>query len=153
MLTVAAYKVLPSTFVPNEDSGYFIAAVSLPEGTSLNRTYDLMSVLSDEIYRIHHLGRAHDQRISHCQENSRGCQSMSRIAKGSHHLFHYNFGGSQIGDFMQFGRNYKIMLQSDAQYQHSRFKRKRLQLRASDCGYGRSLYSYALPLSVRRIPV
>ena len=29
-----------------------------------------------------------------------------------------NFGGSQIGDFMQFGRNYKIMLQSDAQYRN-----------------------------------
>ena len=51
-LTVAAYKVLPSTFVPNKDSGYFLAAVSLPEGTSLNRTYELMSTLSDEIQQV-----------------------------------------------------------------------------------------------------
>ena len=48
-LTVAAYKVFPSTFMPNEDSGYFIAAISLPECTSLNRTYELMGTLSDEI--------------------------------------------------------------------------------------------------------
>ena len=32
------FKVLPSTFVPDEDLGYFMAAVMLPEGTSLNRT-------------------------------------------------------------------------------------------------------------------
>lgn len=178
-LTVAAYKFLPSTFVPNEDSGYFIAAVSLPEGTSLNRTYNLMSDLSDEIYQTHHLGRAHDQRISHCQyhsrgkqtrqesprslnhgdsaarlarfrhdrrlehgtfgherlqqrgigrhckKNRRGCQSTSRIAEGSHPYsinspicnFELNRNkAKQLGDFMQFGRNYKIMLQSDAQY-------------------------------------
>ena len=27
-----------------------------------------------------------------------------------------NYGGSQINDFMQFGRNYKVIMQSDAQY-------------------------------------
>ncbi|MBR3746139.1 MAG: efflux RND transporter permease subunit, partial [Selenomonadaceae bacterium] len=32
------FKALPSTFVPDEDLGYFMAAVMLPEGTSLNRT-------------------------------------------------------------------------------------------------------------------
>ena len=32
------YKILPSTFVPDEDQGYFMAAVMLPEGTSLNHT-------------------------------------------------------------------------------------------------------------------
>ena len=48
-LTVAAYKILPSTFIPNENSGYSIAAVSLPEETSLNRTYALRSTLNDAI--------------------------------------------------------------------------------------------------------
>ncbi len=43
------YSKLPSTFVPDEDQGYFIAAVSMPEGTSLNRTYDTMSALEKEI--------------------------------------------------------------------------------------------------------
>ena len=84
-LTVAAYKFLPSTFVPNEDSGYFIAAVSLPEGTSLNRTYNLMSDLSDEIYQTHHLGRAHDQRISHCQYHSRGKQTRQESPRSLNH--------------------------------------------------------------------
>ena len=51
-LTAVTYKMLPSTFVPGEDQGYFMAAVSLPEGTSLNRTYDLMGVLSEEISQV-----------------------------------------------------------------------------------------------------
>ena len=37
-LTGFLFKVLPSTFVPDEDQGYFVAAVMMPEGTSLNRT-------------------------------------------------------------------------------------------------------------------
>lgn len=40
------YKVLPSTFVPDEDQGYFIASVQLPEGTSLNRTEETMDKLA-----------------------------------------------------------------------------------------------------------
>ena len=43
------YSKLPSTFVPDEDQGYFIAAVSMPDGTSLNRTYDTMTALEKEI--------------------------------------------------------------------------------------------------------
>jgi HAE1 family hydrophobic/amphiphilic exporter-1 len=34
----AVFKVLPSTFVPDEDQGYLFAAVQLPEGTSMNQT-------------------------------------------------------------------------------------------------------------------
>ncbi len=44
-LTGWLFKVLPSTFVPDEDQGYFMAAVMLPEGTSLNRT----SVTTDKV--------------------------------------------------------------------------------------------------------
>lgn len=36
------FKVMPSTFVPIEDQGYFMAAVSLPEGASLNRLDESM---------------------------------------------------------------------------------------------------------------
>lgn len=32
------FKVLPSSFVPDEDQGYYLVAVNLPEGSSLNRT-------------------------------------------------------------------------------------------------------------------
>ncbi|MBR6266832.1 MAG: efflux RND transporter permease subunit, partial [Selenomonadaceae bacterium] len=46
------YSKLPSTFVPDEDQGYFIAAVTMPDGTSLNRTYDTMSALEKEIGAI-----------------------------------------------------------------------------------------------------
>ena len=44
-LTGLLFKVLPSTFVPDEDQGYFLAAVMMPEGTSLNRT----SITTDKV--------------------------------------------------------------------------------------------------------
>lgn len=34
------FKVLPSTFVPDEDQGYIMSAIMLPEGTSMNHTFD-----------------------------------------------------------------------------------------------------------------
>ncbi len=52
VLTGFLYKILPSTLVPDEDQGYFVAAVQLPEGTSLNRTYDTMDTLTKEIEEI-----------------------------------------------------------------------------------------------------
>ena len=230
-LTVAAYKTLPSTFVPNEDTGYFIAAVSLPEGTSLNRTYELMGTLSDEIQQVpgvlnvmkiagydalssgskpnsgaifvglttwgerttkelsitniiqevNKLGKKHpeatimaiqppalpglgviggwsmelldmtgysdeeldaiakrivaaaNQRpelqrvrttysinspICNFELNREKAKQLGVNFSDVYTTLQANFGGSQIGDFMQFGRNYKIMLQSDAQYRN-----------------------------------
>lgn len=49
--TVALFKVVPATFVPEEDQGYFIAAVSLPEGTSLNRTQDTIKQVAAAIHQ------------------------------------------------------------------------------------------------------
>lgn len=43
------YKILPTTFVPAEDQGYYVASVSLPEGTSLNLTKESMDKLSAAI--------------------------------------------------------------------------------------------------------
>ena len=45
-------KIVPSTFVPDEDQGYFIAAVSMPEGTSLNRTEETVSRLGAELQKL-----------------------------------------------------------------------------------------------------
>ena len=45
-LTGLLYKLVPATFVPSEDQGFFIASVTLPEGTSLNRTQITMDNLS-----------------------------------------------------------------------------------------------------------
>ncbi len=45
-------KLVPSTFVPDEDQGYFIASVAMPEGTSLNRTEDTMNRLSEEVLKM-----------------------------------------------------------------------------------------------------
>ncbi len=35
------FKVLPTTFIPSEDQGFFLTSVNLPEGTSLNRTFEM----------------------------------------------------------------------------------------------------------------
>lgn len=51
-LTVILFRTLPTTFVPNEDQGYFITAVNLPEGTSLNQTSKVMDEISKEIQAI-----------------------------------------------------------------------------------------------------
>ncbi|MBQ3434886.1 MAG: efflux RND transporter permease subunit, partial [Selenomonadaceae bacterium] len=51
-LTGVLYQSLPSTLVPDEDQGYFVAAVMMPEGTSLNRTYETMNSIQKEVREI-----------------------------------------------------------------------------------------------------
>lgn len=46
---VGLYQIVPTTFIPDEDQGYFIAAVNLPEGASLNRTQEVVNRLAGEI--------------------------------------------------------------------------------------------------------
>ena len=45
------YMRLPSTFVPEEDQGYFMTAVSLPEGTSMNHTQETIDRLSAAVMK------------------------------------------------------------------------------------------------------
>ena len=52
VLAGLCFKLLPSTFVPDEDQGYFLASVTMPEGTSLNRTLETMDALSGEFSAI-----------------------------------------------------------------------------------------------------
>ena len=42
------FEVLPTSFVPNEDQGYVMAAIIMPDGASLNRT----EAVSDRVDRI-----------------------------------------------------------------------------------------------------
>ena len=42
------YKVLPSTFVPDEDQGVFMASITMPEGTSLNQTIKTVDAAAEE---------------------------------------------------------------------------------------------------------
>lgn len=51
-LTGLLFKLIPPTFVPIEDQGYFLTSVTLPEGTSLNRTEKTLSRLSAETEKI-----------------------------------------------------------------------------------------------------
>lgn len=52
IISGAMYKILPSTFVPDEDQGYAFAVVQLPEGTSMNitqATIDKVATAAKEI--------------------------------------------------------------------------------------------------------
>jgi len=43
----AVFKVLPTAFVPAEDSGYFMVAVSMPPAATLSRTKELLSNITN----------------------------------------------------------------------------------------------------------
>jgi HAE1 family hydrophobic/amphiphilic exporter-1 len=47
--TAYLYKLVPTTFIPDEDQGFFVTSVSLPEGASLNRTQLVIDRLTKEI--------------------------------------------------------------------------------------------------------
>lgn len=49
--TGALYRIVPSTFVPDEDQGYYMVALNLPEGTSMNITNESMHKLANEIMK------------------------------------------------------------------------------------------------------
>lgn len=42
----ALFKILPTTFIPPEDQGFYLGSVTLPDGTSLNHTEEVMEKLS-----------------------------------------------------------------------------------------------------------
>ena len=42
ILMLGLFKIIPTGFIPDEDQGYLISAVTLPDGASLNRTEDVM---------------------------------------------------------------------------------------------------------------
>ncbi len=45
------YMRLPSTFVPEEDQGYFFTSISLPEGTSMNHTQETIDKLTAAVLK------------------------------------------------------------------------------------------------------
>lgn len=50
ILCVGMLRVIPSTFVPNEDQGFMLSVVSLPEAANMNRTRAIATQVG-EIYR------------------------------------------------------------------------------------------------------
>ncbi len=46
------YKLVPSTFVPNEDQGMFMAGITMPEGTSMNQTVKVVDAVAEEARQI-----------------------------------------------------------------------------------------------------
>lgn len=51
ILTGFVYMRLPSTFVPEEDQGYFMTSISLPEGTSMNHTQETIDKITAAVVR------------------------------------------------------------------------------------------------------
>lgn len=51
------YQVLPSTFVPDEDQGVFMASITMPEGTSLNQTIKTVDAAAEETRQRKRRGR------------------------------------------------------------------------------------------------
>ena len=56
------YQVLPSTFVPDEDQGVFMASITMPEGTSLNQTIKTVDAAAEETRQDSRCQRCHDPR-------------------------------------------------------------------------------------------
>jgi len=50
-LTYFLFKLVPSSFVPNEDQGYFISIVQTPEGTSLGQTQKILEQAEHIYYK------------------------------------------------------------------------------------------------------
>ena len=48
-LTGILFKTVPTTFVPEEDTAMYMVSVSLPEGTSLNKTRELLHKFSSDL--------------------------------------------------------------------------------------------------------
>lgn len=46
------FKTLPSTFIPDEDQGFLIASVNMPEGTSANQTEKTVNEYADTIQKM-----------------------------------------------------------------------------------------------------
>ncbi|MBO4400915.1 MAG: multidrug efflux RND transporter permease subunit [Selenomonadaceae bacterium] len=51
ILTGFVYMRLPSTFVPEEDQGYFFSSINLPEGTSMNHTQETIDKITSVVLR------------------------------------------------------------------------------------------------------
>ena len=51
ILTGVVFTKMPSTFVPDEDQGYFMTSVSLPEGTSMNHTQETVDKLASQVMK------------------------------------------------------------------------------------------------------
>ncbi|MBP2630259.1 MAG: bepE 2 [Firmicutes bacterium] len=49
LLTGSLYKLVPSSFIPDEDQGFYMTAITLPEAASLNRTVDVMKEFSKTV--------------------------------------------------------------------------------------------------------
>lgn len=52
VLTAWVYRLVPSSFLPDEDQGYFITLVQAPEGVSLNYTKKILDQASKEVLQI-----------------------------------------------------------------------------------------------------
>ncbi|MBY0358161.1 MAG: multidrug efflux RND transporter permease subunit [Candidatus Obscuribacterales bacterium] len=50
--TYFLFQVVPTSFVPNEDSGYFITIIQAPEGVSVNYTLNVLKQIEKELDKV-----------------------------------------------------------------------------------------------------
>jgi hydrophobe/amphiphile efflux-1 (HAE1) family protein len=50
ILSAGLFRIVPSSFVPAEDQGYFLTTINLPEGASQNRTFEVANKIGDLIH-------------------------------------------------------------------------------------------------------
>lgn len=73
---VVLFLRLPTAFIPQEDNGYFLASVSLPEGATLSRTYQAVNEYTEFIASqpglLHYMGLAGMDILSSGHKSSAG---------------------------------------------------------------------------------
>ena len=52
VLTLLLFRTTPTAFVPNEDQGYFIITLQLPEGSPINQTMGVITTIEKDLKRI-----------------------------------------------------------------------------------------------------
>ena len=87
---VAVFLMWPTSYVPEEDQGYFMSSIQLPEGASLERTEkvvnDLSARIRHELPEVPNVGRTQKgftERICHNRQRKPHGSELS----GSHNIF------------------------------------------------------------------
>jgi HAE1 family hydrophobic/amphiphilic exporter-1/multidrug efflux pump len=52
LISGGLFKALPSSFLPDEDQGYFISVIQLPDGASKQRTIEVLSKVEDYLLSV-----------------------------------------------------------------------------------------------------
>ncbi|MCA1677097.1 MAG: efflux RND transporter permease subunit, partial [Actinobacteria bacterium] len=142
-LAIGMFGALPSAFLPEEDQGYFITVVQLPEGASKQRTTEVVSKLERQIQDpagrdFKRFAAVAEEFIAKAkQDPAIGAIGTSFRVSSPRLSLHVNrerakalgvpisevfdtlqayFGNLYINDFVKFGRVYRVQTEAESQY-------------------------------------